>query len=153
MVEKECYKQNWQGFGGLRFPYYFLRIQAFYKNKLFSDHFPIIVVISNIRLGPALFRSLDCQLEESSFLDTFKKESIQLTGESLEKKLKELKKPLQKQNREVLGHIDMKIKSFEEELEKLDSSAQNRELLEYECHRREELETQLWLWMATKERY
>jgi len=86
----------------------FPKIQAFCKQKVFSVHFPIVVQTSQFHWGPTPFRSLDCWLEEPSFLDAFKKEWVQLTGEAVEKKLKALKKPLQKWNREVFGHIEAK---------------------------------------------
>jgi len=102
-------------------------------------HFPIVVQTSQFHWGPTPFRSLNCWLEEPSFLDTFKKEWVQVIGEIVEKKLKALRKPLQKWNREVFGRIDVKIKSFQEELMKIDSKAQHHDLVESDWHRRKAL--------------
>ena len=48
------------------------------------------------------------------------KESVQLTCLSLEKKLKALRFPLRKWEKEVFGHIEHKIISFQTEITKLD---------------------------------
>uniref|UniRef100_A0A7C9DIR8 Uncharacterized protein n=1 Tax=Opuntia streptacantha TaxID=393608 RepID=A0A7C9DIR8_OPUST len=71
----------------------------------------------------------------------------------MEQKLKRMKAPLKKWNREVFGHIDLKISSFQKEITKLDLLAQERQLQECEWHRRSALQSQLWLWKARKERY
>ena len=78
---------------------------------------------------------------------------MQLTGLPLDQKLKKLKAPIRKWNREVFGHIDLKIQAFQKELTKLDLIAQDRELQEPEWHRRYAVQCQLWLWKARKERY
>jgi len=83
--------------------------RAFCKGRMFSDHYPIILVTSQIKWGPTPFRSLDVWLSEPSFLRTFKKEWVQLEGLTLEQKLKRIKKPLKAWNKAVSGHIDYKI--------------------------------------------
>jgi len=122
----------------------FPRLLAYCKNRMFSDHFPIVVGTSEIWWGPTPFRTLDCWLEEPSFLGTFKKEWVRLTGEPLEMKLKLLEKPLQKWNWEIFGHIDTKIWAFREELARLDDLAQTSELAHCEWFIREAIQTQLW---------
>jgi len=64
-----------------------------------------------------------------------------------------MKNPIQKWNREVFGHIHRRINCFQEEIIKLENTAQDKELLEQEWLRKEALHSQLWLWMTRKERY
>ena len=49
-----------------------------------------------------------------------KKEWVQLAQLSFEQKLKVMKGPLRRWNREVFGHINLKIKVFKDELLKVD---------------------------------
>jgi len=120
---------------------------------MFSYHYPIILVTTQIKWGPTPFRSLDVWLSEPSFLKTFKREWVQLGGLALEQKLKRIKKPLKEWNKVVFGRLDQKIKAFQQELQKLDSKAQVRMLLEQDWLRKEALQSQLWLWMLRSERY
>ena len=78
-------------------------------------------------------------------MQVFRNEWLQLAGLPLDQKLKKMKDPLKKWNREVFGHIDLKIQSFQKELAHIDLLAQDRELLETEWHRRAALQSQLWL--------
>jgi len=71
----------------------------------------------------------------------------------LNQKLKKLKAPLRKWNREVFGNIDTKIQALQKELASIDIQAPGRELQEIEWHRRNASQSELWLWMARKERY
>ena len=77
----------------------------------------------------------------AKFCEIFEKEWVQLAGIPLDQKLKKLKAPLRKWNKEVFGHIDMKIQAFKKELVKIDEQAQERELEEIEWHRRNALQT------------
>jgi len=86
-------------------------------------------------------------------MDLFKKEWLQLSGLPMEKKLKAIKDPLRKWNTEVVGRIDLKIQSFQEKISKLDLRAQTQVLQDCKWHRREALQSQLWLCMARKERF
>ena len=69
------------------------------------------------------------------------------------KKMKLIKGPLKVWNKEVFGHIDSKITLFQKSLQELEDKGQECELEESEWCRMEALKTQLWLWMARKERY
>ena len=133
-----------QSFPGLR---------AYCKGRSFSDHHPIILAFSNVQWGPTPFRSLDCWLKDPGFIKVFQHEWIQLAGLSLDQKLKKIKAPLKKWNREVFGHIDNKIQAFQKELGRLDMVAQTRSLQETEWSRRMAVQSQLWLWLTRKERY
>jgi len=126
---------------------------AYCKERVLSDHYPIILAFYSAKWGPTPFRSLDCWLKEPSFVQVFKNEWQQLVGLPLEQKLKRMKAPLKKWNREVFGHIDSKIQSFQKELAQIDLLAQNRELQECDWQRRAALQSQLWLWKTRKERY
>jgi len=126
---------------------------AYCKGRGFSDHFPVILSTAQGKWGPPPFRTLDCWLEEPSFLSTFKKEWVQLSGLPLEKKLKMIKKPLKEWNRKTFGHIEQNIDKFQKEMDKMESEAQVRELQEEEWSRLDALRTQLWLWTARNERY
>jgi len=86
-------------------------------------------------------------------MQVFRQEWVQLADMPLVQKLKRMKAPLKKWNREVFGHIDQRIQAFQKELEKLDLLAQVRELQEMEWHRRAAVQSQLWLWLTRKERY
>jgi len=123
------------------------------KGRVFSDHHPLIFSTENINRGPTPFRSLDSWLDEPSFLRTFRKEWIQLTGLPLQQKLKLIKGPLKEWNKEVFGHIVTKISNFQSNLQKLEQKALEDELDESDHSRMEALNSQLWLWMARKERY
>jgi len=128
-------------------------LRAYCKDRLFSDHHPIILALGNVEWRPLPFRSLDCWLKEPSFIQVFKYEWLQLAGLPLDQKLKKIKTPLKKWNRKVFGHIDLKIQTFQKELGKLDMLAQARALRDIEWNRRCAVQSQLWLWMARKERY
>ena len=123
----------------------FSGIHAYCRERLLSDHHPILLAFNAVTWGPIPFRSLDCWLKEPSFLQVFRKEWLQLTGLPLDQKLKKLKAPLRKWNREVFGHIDLEIQTYQKELAKLDLVAQDRELNELEWHRRSVVQSQLWL--------
>ena len=114
-------------------------LRAYCKERLLSDHYPVIMSTSCITWGPCPFRTLDTWLEEPQFLEIFKKEWIQLSQIPLEQKLKAMKKPLSKWNREVFGNIDMKIKALQEELSKLDDMEQQQQPREMDMHRRRAL--------------
>jgi len=86
-------------------------------------------------------------------LELFKKEWLQLSGLSIEKKLKALKGPLKKWNKEGFEHIDLRIKSYQEEISKLDLKAQTQALQESDWLRRDALQIQLELWLNRKERF
>ena len=126
---------------------------AYCKERMLSDHYSIILASNIVKWGPIPFRTFDCWLQEPSFVQVFRNEWLQLVGLHLEQKLKRMKAPLKKWNREVFGHIDLKISSFQKEITKLDLLAQERQLQECEWHRRSALQSQLWLWKARKERY
>ena len=87
-------------------------------------------------------------MDEPSFLKTFKSEWAQLSGFSLQKKLKLIKGPPREWNRNVFGHIDKKISSFQDALSKLEEEAQTNTLEEHDWLRMDALRTWLWLWMA-----
>ena len=108
----------------------FPNMLAFCKDRLLSDHYPIVLSSSQLSWGLAPFRSLDCWLQKPSFIQVFKKEWLQLTGLPFNEKLKKLKASLKKWNREVFGHIDHRIQAFQVEMAKLDAQAQDCELQE-----------------------
>jgi len=64
-----------------------------------------------------------------------------------------MKKPLRKWNNEAFGIIDIKLKSLQEEISKLDEKEQLEQPQEADIFRRRALQSQLWLWMARRERY
>ena len=86
-------------------------------------------------------------------MKVFEKKWIQLAGLPLDQKLRKLKAPLRKWNREVFGNIELKIQDYKKELDKLDMKAQEMELQESDWCRRNALQSQLWLWIIRKERY
>ena len=131
----------------------FQNVKAFCRKRRLSDHYPIVLSTTNAKWGPTPFRSLDVWLQEPSFIHLFKKEWLQLTGLSLDAKLKAIKKPLKKWNREVFSHIDQKIAAYQLEMQKLDQKAQTTELQECEWLRRNAIQSQLWFWLVRKERY
>jgi len=90
---------------------------------MLSDHFLLVLTTSKISWG-------------SSFIAVFKKEWIQLSQLSFEQKIKAMKKPLKKWNREVFGLIDIKIKSLQDELSKLDVREQSQMPQDIDKHRR-----------------
>ena len=87
----------------------FQNLKVVCKERMLSDHFPLILATSDIKWGPSPFRTLDGWLEEPKFLQVFKKEWIQLSQLPFEQKIKAMKKPLKTWNREVFGKIDFKI--------------------------------------------
>lgn len=131
----------------------FPNCKAFCRDRVFSDHFPLVFKSSAITRKPNPFRTLDCWLDEPSFEKIFRKEWLQLNGKPLECKLKLIKKPLRAWNTDVFGHIDNKIGIFQEAIRVLDKEAQLRCLEESEWCRLEALRAQLWFWMLRKERY
>ena len=127
--------------------------KAYCKDRMFSDHFPLVLNADASSRNHTPFRSLDCWLDEPSFEKVFRAEWLQLQGKSLESKLKQIKKPLRVWNKDVFGHIDLKISRFQEAIRELDKEAQSRSLIESEWCRLDALRTQLWFWMLRKERY
>jgi len=132
---------------------HYQNLSAYCRDRLLSDHFPVIMNTSKISWGPCPFRSLDTWLEEPKFMELFRKEWLQLHQIPLEQKLKAMKKPLRKWNKEVFGIIDIKLKTLQEELSKLDRKEQFQQPQEADVHRRRAIQSQLWLWMARRERY
>ena len=128
-------------------------LSTYCKDRAFSNHYSVVLSSSQLSWGPIPFRSLDCSLTEPSFIKVFKKEWVQLTGLPFHRKLVKMREPLRKWNREIFGHIDQKIKSFQKEWAKVDLKAQEFLLDELEWHRMEALQSQLWLWQTQKERY
>ena len=128
-------------------------IKAYCKERMFSDHFPIILSTAQLKWGPTPFRALECWLEEPSFLKTFNAEWLQLSEFPLEKKLKLIKRPLKEWNRKIFGHIEGHISKFRQALLKLEEEAQRRPLGLDEWSRMDALRSQLWLWMNRQERY
>jgi len=61
-----------------------LRVQC--KERMLSNHYPLILTTANLKWGPAPFRSLDGWLEEPKFMEMFKKEWIQMSKLSFEQK-------------------------------------------------------------------
>ena len=131
----------------------FQNLKVFCKDRMLSDHFPLVLTSSMSQWGPSPFRTLDGWLEEPKFLDVFRKEWVQLAQLTFAQKLKAMKKSLKKWNREVFGFIDTKISFFQDELSKLDSKEQQLGLQEIDFFRRKALQSQLWLWLTQKERY
>jgi len=132
---------------------YFPLSKAYCKGRSYSDHFPLLLSTAQGKWGPSPFRTLDCWLEEPSFMSTFKREWVHLSGLPLEKKLKMIKKPLKEWNRNTFGHIEQNINKFQREMDKIEREAQVRELQEEEWSRLDALRTQLWMWTARNERY
>ena len=133
----------------LKFP----NSKVFCKERMFSDHFPLIWSTSQQKWGPSPFRSLDCWLDEPSFLRIFKSNWTQLSGFPLHKKLKLIKGPIREWNKNNFGHIESKISSYQIALSTLEKEAQSRVLEDHEWIRMDALRSQLWLWMARKMRY
>ena len=124
--------------------------RAYCKGRIFSDHFSIVLSTTQVKWDPPPFRALDCQLEELSFLNIFKTEWLQMSGLSLERKLKSIKRPLKEWNRNIFGHIDRSICKFQKALNKVEEEALSREIMEDEWRRIDALRSQLWLWMIRK---
>ena len=131
----------------------FQNLRVSCRERMLSDHFPLVLASSMTRWGPSPFRTLDGWLDEPKFLDVFKKEWVQLAQLTFAQKIKAMKKPLKKWNREVFGFIDTKISFFQEELSKLDIKEQQPGLQEIDSLRTKALQSQMWLWLARKERY
>ena len=127
--------------------------KAYCRNRVFSDHFPIIFKSFVVKWNPAPFRTLDCWLGEPSFEKVFRKEWMQLNGQPLVSKLKMIKTPIKAWNKGVFGNIDSKLCLYKEAIRKLDEEAQKRNLDECEWARLDALRSQLWHWMIRKERY
>ena len=86
-------------------------------------------------------------------MKAFKANWLQLSDFPLQKKLKLIKGPLREWNRNIFGHIDNKISSYQMALSMLEKEAQSKTLEENDWLRMDALRTQLWLWMARKMRY
>jgi len=123
------------------------------RARMLSDHFSLILYTSEPRWGPSPFRTLDGWLDEPQFMAIFKKEWIQLAHLPLDQKLKAMKKPLRKWNREVFGHIDNKLLGLQTAIAQLEAKQQLQPLQETDVQRSKALQSQLWLWLARKERF
>jgi len=55
-------------------------LQAYCKDRILSDHHPILLASNQVSWGPVPFRSLDGWLKEPSFMQVFKREWVQLAG-------------------------------------------------------------------------
>ena len=133
----------------LRMPF----TKAYCRGRAFSDHYPIVVSSIEVKRNPLPFRALDVWLDEPSFMELFEAEWVQLSGLPLEKKLRLIKKPIKKWNREVYGHIDRNIQKFEQALDKAEAEVVKGEHGDLQWSRIEALRSQLWSWMVKKERY
>lgn len=96
------------------------------------------------------FRSLDVWLSDSRFKPLVKSEWTLLHGASLPLKLKLLKNPIKKWNREIFGHIDTRVQSLEKEIDNMDSLADQRPLSEVKTTRHLALNPTLQKWRNRK---
>jgi len=123
------------------------------KERVLSDHFPLVLSTSEISWGPSPFRTLDGWLEEPKFMQIFQEEWIQLASMPFEQKIKAMKRPLRRWNKEVFGFVDDKITVIQSELSKLDAKEQGQPPIPADIYRRKALQAQMWLWIARKERF
>jgi len=69
------------------------------KERVLSDHFPLVLSSAEVSWGPSPFSTLDVWLEEPKFLQIFQEEWIQLVPMPFEQKIKAMKKPLRRWNK------------------------------------------------------
>lgn len=121
--------------------------------RYFSDHCPLLVDCEKINRGPRPFRALDVWFSNPSFVKMVQGEWKMLGNMPLHTKLKNLKTPLKKWNKEVFGDIDRKVDQQEAEIKILDQLNEEQGLNEMSLARLKALTTQLWLWLKRKEKY
>ena len=81
-----------------------------------SDHTALVLELDRSNGGPKPFRSLDTWFTHPGFTKMVKQEWMKLGDISIVQKLKQLKSPLKKWNKEAFGNIDNAINKFENDL-------------------------------------
>ncbi|KAH1241717.1 hypothetical protein GmHk_07G019230 [Glycine max] len=115
----------------------------------FSDHCPVMLRSSSIDWGPKPFRILDCWLSEKSFKETVIScwTSNQQPGWGsyvLKEKIKRLKQKLKTWNMEQFGDTLRKVKTIEEQLNKLEEDTSQRQPSIQEKQKLKQLQEALW---------
>nr|XP_025636528.1 uncharacterized protein LOC112730680 [Arachis hypogaea] len=90
-----------------------------------SDHCPLIVDVTRVRVGPRPFRSLDSWFTHEGFLQTVREEWRRIGDVQFIDKLKALMVPLGRWHRDNFGNMDGRITRFEEEIKKVDDLVSN----------------------------
>lgn len=98
-----------------------------------------------INWGPRPFRTLDVWFSNPNFVKMVEGEWKMLENVPLHTKLKRLKIPLKKWNKEVFGDIDRKVEQLEAEIKKLGLMNEEQGLNEVNLARLKALTAQLWL--------
>lgn len=78
-----------------------------------SDHCPLLIYCETKDWGPKPFKSLDAWFSNPHFIRMVKSEWKALGNLPINAKLKALKKPIKKWNRDVFGNIDRRIEELE----------------------------------------
>lgn len=108
-----------------------------------SDHCPLLISCEAIDWGPKPFRSLDTWFSNPNFMKLTANEWKSLENMPLHEKLKNLKAPIKKWNKDVFGSIDNRIGELEAEIKKPYVLSNNQNLNDVEVARRNALNAQL----------
>lgn len=122
-------------------------------DRSISDHCPLLIECESVDWGPKPFRKLDVWFSNSSFNKLVEKEWMNLRDIPFHAKLRRLKDPIRKWNKQVFGNLDSRIKELEMEIQKLDILREEKELDVVEIARRIALKSQLWSWLERKKQY
>ncbi|XP_072087135.1 uncharacterized protein [Arachis hypogaea] len=90
-----------------------------------SDHCPLIVDVTRVRVGPRPFWSLDSWFTHDGFLRTVREEWRRIGDVQFIDKLKALTVPLGRWHRDNFGNMDGRITRFEKEIKKVDDLVSN----------------------------
>lgn len=106
-----------------------------------------------VNWGPRPFRALDVWFSNPNFVKLVEGEWKTLANMPLYSKLKSLKNPIKKWNKEVFGDIDRKVELLEHEIKVLDQLNEQQQMSEINLARFKALTAQLWMWLKRKEQY
>ena len=118
-----------------------------------SDHSPLFLEISSQGRNPKPFRCLDAWFTHPDFKKIVQQEWRSMGAVSLIDKMKKLKGPLRKWNKDVFGNIDSNINKFEKELKVVERRTDTMAGDETDHARRQAIKSQLKKWYQRKELY
>lgn len=120
-------------------------------SSVISDHIPIILNFELVqKWGARPFRSLDIWIRDTRFKNLIMEEWEKLADKPINHKLKVLKAPIKKWNKESFGNVDVRIKKLQAKMHILEVISDSRDLNDIEEARANALKSELQLWKVKK---
>ena len=122
-------------------------------NCSLSDHVPLLVQSEEASWGPKPFRNIDAWFSHPGFIKMVEEEWRRYGNLGMLDKLKNLKIPLKKWNKESFGNIDFNIEKFEREIAQVSMRLEEGSSEEVDLARFNALKSQVQIWYDRKNNY